>query len=91
MTTIKTFHLPRYDEIPNVGFYLEQTAEYINQCLEPLQDVTITSSMISNYVKKGLVANPVKKQYGREQIACLFFIAMGKSVLSLEDLQAETK
>ena len=42
--------------------------------------------MISNYVKKGLIANPVKKQYGREQIAYLFFIAMAKSVLSLDAL-----
>ena len=38
-------------------------------------------------VKKGLIANPVKKQYGREQIAYLFFIAVVKSVLSMEDLQ----
>ena len=42
--------------------------------------------MISNYVKKGLIANPVKKQYGREQIAYLFFIAVAKSVLSLDAL-----
>jgi hypothetical protein len=42
--------------------------------------------MISNYVKKGLIANPVKKQYGREQIAYLFFIAIAKSVLSLDAL-----
>ena len=42
--------------------------------------------MISNYVKKGLVANPVKKQYDREQIAYLFFIAVAKNVLSLDAL-----
>ena len=42
--------------------------------------------MISNYVKKGLIANPVKKQYGREHIAYLFFIAVAKSVLSLDAL-----
>ena len=33
------------------------------------------------------IANPVKKQYGREQIAYLFFIATAKAVLSLEDIQ----
>ena len=83
---IRNFHLPRYSEIPNVGLYLEQTAKYISEYLEPLGDYTLTNSMISNYVKKGLVDNPVKKQYNREQIAYLFFIAVAKSVLSLDAL-----
>ena len=42
--------------------------------------------MISNYVKKGLVSNPVKKQYSRDQIAYLLFIALAKNVLSLDNL-----
>ena len=43
--------------------------------------------MIANYVKRKLIANPVKKQYGREQIAYLFFIAVAKNVLSLNSLE----
>lgn len=84
--SLKDFRLPRYNEIPNVGLYLEQATKYIGEYLEPLGEYTLTPSMISNYVKKGLIANPVKKQYGREQIAYLFFIAMAKSVLSLDAL-----
>ena len=34
--SMQNFHLPRYDELPNVGLYLEQTVKYINQCLHPL-------------------------------------------------------
>ena len=83
---IRQFRLPRYHEIPNVGLYLEQTSKYISEVLAPLQEVTITSSMISNYVKKGMISNPVKKQYDREQIAHLIFIALAKSVLSLDNL-----
>ena len=83
---IKDFHFPKYDEIPNVGLYLEQITKYINEYLAPFEDMTITASMISNYVKKGLIANPVKKQYFREQIAYLFFIAAAKSVLSLDNI-----
>ena len=82
----RDFRLPRYEEIPNVGLYLEQTAKYINEYLAPLGDYALTGSMISNYVKKGLVSNPVKKQYDREQIAYLFFIAVAKTVLSLDAL-----
>ena len=83
---VREFHMPRYRELPDMGLYLEQTAKYISEYLEPLGDYTLTNSMISNYVKKGLVANPVKKQYGRDHIAYLFFIAMAKSVLSLDAL-----
>lgn len=83
---IQDFRLPRYEDIPNVGLYLEQTAKYINEYLSPLGDYALTGSMISNYVKKGLVDNPVKKQYDREQIAYLFFIAVAKTVLSLDAL-----
>ena len=81
------FSLPRYEEIPDIGLYLDQTAKYINSYLEPLGDMNITPSMISNYVKHGLVENPVKKQYGQEQIAYLFLIAIAKSVMSLENIQ----
>ena len=81
------FRFPKYREIPDVGLFLEQVAKYISSVLEPLGDITVTGSMISNYVKKGLVDNPVKKQYYRDQIAYLIFISLAKSVLSLEDIQ----
>ena len=85
--TIRSLRLPSYQEIPDVGLFLDQTAKYISQHLAPLQENALTGSMISNYVKKGLIANPVRKQYDREQIAYLFFIAVAKSVLSLEEIQ----
>ena len=85
--SIMDLRLPHYQEIPNVGLFLDQTAKYISEALLPLQDGALTGSMISNYVKKGLVANPVRKQYDREQVAYLFFIAVAKSVLSLEEIQ----
>ena len=81
------FRLPRYDEIPDVGLYLEQVTVYAGNALQRLQSVTITGSMISNYVKKGLVTNPVKKRYSRSQIAGLICIAVAKTVLALEDIQ----
>lgn len=84
--SVRDFRMPRYSEIPNVGLYLEQAAKYISEYLAPLGGDGLTSSMISNYVKKGLIDSPVKKQYNREQIAYLFFIALGKSILSLNAL-----
>ena len=89
--SLRDFHLPRYQEIPDVGLYLEQAAKYISGCVSPLGDMALTGSMISNYVKKGLIASLVKKQYSRDQIAYLIFIAISKSVLSLDALAAFLK
>ena len=69
-----------------MGLYLEQTVKYINDILLPLGCVQITTSMVSNYVKKGLIQRPVKKQYNRDQIAYLIFVALGKNVISMENI-----
>ena len=84
---IRNFRLPRYHEIPDVGLYLEQTSKYLAGFLDPILPGILTPSMISNYVKKGLIDSPAKKQYSRQQIAYLFFIAMAKNVLSLDALR----
>ena len=60
--SIDRFRLPAYDAIPDVGLYLEQTAKYISDYLAPVCALPITGSMISNYVKKGLIKSPVRKQ-----------------------------
>ena len=85
-TSIQGFHMPRYQDIPNMGLYLEQTTKYLNHFLAPLGCMEVTSSMISNYVKKGLISSPVKKLYYADQIAYLFFIIIAKQVLSMEDI-----
>lgn len=79
------FHMPRYEELPTVGLYLEQTVNYINKCLEPLR-ISITASMLSNYVKSGYVERPVKKKYYADHIAHLIFIAIVKQTLSMQNI-----
>ncbi len=84
--TVVDYRLPRYAELPNVGLYLEQVAKYINGFLEPIGCSEITTSMISNYVKKGYVPSPEKKQYYSDHIAHLIFIAISKNILSLDNI-----
>ena len=84
--SIRGFRLPRYAEIPTVGLYLEQTIKYINGFLAPLGCLELTGSMVSNYVKKGLIPAPVKKQYFPEQISYLFFVAIAKNLMSMENI-----
>ena len=53
---IEGFRLPRYAQIPDVGLYLEQVVRYVNTHLAPLGEPELTSSMVSNYVKQGLIS-----------------------------------
>lgn len=80
--------MPKYALLPDVGLYLEQTTQYVNRCLRPLGCMEITSSMIRNYVKMGLVANPERKQYFADQIAHIMCIAVMKHVVPLDQIGA---
>lgn len=80
------FALPRYRDLPAVGLYLDQTVQYVNACFRTFCGVELTPSMVSNYVKKGILSHPVKKKYTREQIASLMYIVVSKTVLSMENI-----
>ena len=86
-SSVQDFSLPRFDQIPDIGLYLEQVTKYISEYAEALGQPPLTGSMVSNYVKKGIIESPHRKQYNRDQIAHLMFITLAKSILSLDDLQ----
>lgn len=85
--SVQNFHLPKFNEIPDVGLFLEQVTKYVSDYLSPLTKNPITSSMVSNYVKKEIIPRPVKRLYFREHIVYIIFIAIAKNVLPLEHLQ----
>lgn len=84
--SLKQFSLPAWNEIPDVGLYLDQVTKYINSYLEAYE-LGVTPSMISNYVKLKIISREGKKVYGRERIAALFFVAISKTVLSMDQIR----
>lgn len=86
-TSLDTFVLPSWKEIPDVGLYLDQVTKYINSFLVDFPEMVVTPSMISNYVKLKIVDKPEKKVYNREQIARFLFIAMSKTVVSMNHIK----
>ena len=84
--TMQAFSLPRYEQLPDMGLYLEQTVKYVNQHFAPLGCVEITGSMVRNYVKMGLIENPVKKQYYARHIAYITALTLLKQVIPLEHI-----
>ncbi len=84
------FHCPRWDELPNMDLYMDQVVTFLNTSLEifiqPHQGKPITSTMINNYVKNGIVTAPIKKRYTKRHVAYLIVVCILKSVYSMEEI-----
>ena len=55
---ISEFHIPRWEEIPDIDLYLDQTVTILEKYLESYVDEDekiITKTMINNYVKQQLL------------------------------------
>ncbi|MDO4521486.1 MAG: DUF1836 domain-containing protein [Erysipelotrichaceae bacterium] len=84
---LKSFSMPAYEQIPDVGLYLDQVAKFINSFLTAFPEMTVTPSMISNYAKQKLISRINKKTYNRQQIAALIMIALSKTVISIDHVK----
>ncbi len=97
MIDIEQFHIPRWNELPNVDLYLDQVVNLINSTLSPYiylnsdykneNNQLLTKTMINNYVKNNLIEAPVKKLYSKIQLAKLFVICVLKQVYSMQDIR----
>ena len=82
--------LPSWEHIPDIDLYMEQVLSLVTRYLGQNAAESgkgITSSMVNNYVKTGLVPAPVKKRYGRDQLALLLIVCSLKSVLPLASIR----
>ncbi len=88
---ILNFKMPRYDELPSLDLYLDQVIELVEDSLSDLHlfgdEKFITSSMINNYVKKGIVPVTNKKRYTKEHIASIFMVCIYKQIFSMDEIK----
>ena len=82
--------MPRYDEIPDIDFYMDQLLAYIEKILSPLfvqsNEKILTTSMVNNYVKQGVLPATVKKRYSREHVILLIEICLAKQMYSIQEI-----
>ncbi len=89
---LQNYRLPQWNEIPNVGLYMEQVLtvlrEYLDYLPPELKDRQfLTAATINNYVQKKFMPEPIKKKYYRVHIAYLIMILTLKQSLSIATLQ----
>ncbi len=86
---VASFSLPDYKSLPSVPLYMEQVIMYINDILAPLSTGDknkLTSFMVNNYVKAGMIRAPEKKKYTNDHLGYLLAVSCLKDVLSMTDL-----
>lgn len=91
---IQNFHIPRWNEIPNVDLYIDQVVCFLQDSLcnyikndNEKDDKIITKTMINNYVKQGIIKPPLNKKYNKEHISYLFVIFILKQLYSINDIK----
>ena len=88
---ISDFHIPRWNELPNIDLYLDQTVtlleSYLQNYIGNSEEKIITKTMINNYIKAGLIKAPTKKKYKKTHIATLFVVCTLKQIYSINDIK----
>ena len=81
-------HLPRWNELPDISLYMDQVLSLINPHFQDTygDSYLLTSTMVNNYVKLGVVPSPVKRRYGKEAISRLFVIVTLKSIFNVQEI-----
>lgn len=88
---INEFRLPAWDDIPDLGLYMEQVlallTDYLDYLPPELKDEQfITAATINNYVRNRYMPKPHKKKYYRIHIAYLVMICTLKQSLTIATL-----
>ena len=78
--------LPRWHELPDLDIYMDQVLSLISRYFRDFPGFSekgLTSSMVNNYVKLGIIPAPEKKKYNRVHLAYLVIICILKTVMPI--------
>ncbi|WOC33077.1 MULTISPECIES: DUF1836 domain-containing protein [Caproicibacterium] len=81
--------LTPWDRFPEIYLYMDQILTFMETQLhlfEQRNNPLLTSSMVNNYVKDGVLPRPEKKKYSRDHLVQLTILCLLKQVLSIPDI-----
>lgn len=78
-----------WEELPDLALYMDQVISYMpRQLISFKEDDLLTSAMVNNYIKDGLVPRAEGKRYGPVHLGYLTAVCAMKKVLSVKDMRA---
>ena len=89
---LNRYRLPAWEEIPDIGLYMEQVITLLRRYLDYLppelkDEEAITAAAVNNYGRNRVMPGPVKKRYYRIHLAYLIMICTLKQGISLSLVQ----
>ena len=75
-----------WEAMPDIGLYMDQIISYMpRQLIHYGESEALTSAMVNNYIKDGMLPRAEGKRYSRTHLAYLTAICALKQVLSVRD------
>ena len=88
---LSDYSLPSWDMLPDIDLYMDQVVSVVTKYLEVPSAIgfnrPVTSSMINNYVKLGIIPSPKKKKYSKLHLAYLLIVCTLKQTLDMSTIQ----
>ena len=89
---LTNYSLPTWDMLPDIELYMDQVVSLVTKYLDvPSTTIVfnrpVTSSMINNYVKLGIIPPPRKKKYSKLHLAYLLIVCTLKQTLDMSTIQ----
>ncbi len=76
-----------WDALPDIDLYMDQVVGYLPRQTVGGKAPVMTSAMINNYVKDGLLPRACGKRYHKEHLVYLTAIGLLKNVLTVKDMK----
>ena len=77
-----------WEALPDIALYMDQLISYMPRQLIRFQESeNLTSAMVNNYIKDGLLPRAEGKRYGQTHLAYLTAICALKQVLSVKEMK----
>lgn len=78
-----------WEDFPDIALYMDQIVSYMpRQLIHYEESDQLTSAMVNNYIKDGLLPRAEGKKYGQTHLAYLTAICALKQVLSVKEMKA---
>lgn len=76
-----------WEALPDIDLYMDQVVSYLPRQSVGGKAPAMTSAMINNYVKDGLLPRACGKRYHKEHLIYLTAIGLLKNVLTVKDMK----
>ena len=91
LNELKPDGMTEWERLPDIGLYMDQVLTLVERQLAVYRrdqsDRIVTSAMVNNYIKDGLVPRAESKKYAPVHLALLLMIGTLKQVLSIPDIK----